>query len=191
MTGGDDALRAPLFRSMIRAAAVEGSFYVANDGSDEIFTIGIWFGPGRQMFSTESQMNEGWQIFSMLSLLKPGMVGYCMSHSQFHAKHEETLKSLLGEKYVDGWFANIIATDPIHQRKGYGSALILMKLQAGEEGKIVALATQNEKNMEWYKSLGFQVLNHVEVPSSTGNWLDYFLIWESQRTISPPRIIGV
>jgi hypothetical protein len=52
MTGGDDALRAPLFRSMIRAAAVEGSFYVANDGSDEIFTIGICFGPGRQMFST-------------------------------------------------------------------------------------------------------------------------------------------
>jgi hypothetical protein len=52
ITGGNDALRAPLFRSMIRAAAVEGSFYVANDGSDEIFTIGIWFGPGRQMFST-------------------------------------------------------------------------------------------------------------------------------------------
>jgi len=27
-------------------------------------------------------------------------------------------------KYRDDWFANIIATDPVHQRKGYASAMI-------------------------------------------------------------------
>lgn len=52
MTGGNDELRAPLFRSMVRAGALEGSFYIANDGSDKIFSIGIWFGPGRMMFET-------------------------------------------------------------------------------------------------------------------------------------------
>ncbi|KAF9479333.1 hypothetical protein BDN70DRAFT_858657 [Pholiota conissans] len=175
MTGGNDNLRALLFRSMIRAAAIEGSFYIANDGSDEIFTIGIWFGPGKQMFSTETQRNEGWMDF--FNALTPEMQGWW--GTVFHAKHEETLNSLLGPKYVDGWFANIIATDPVHQRQGYGSALVNSVCQrAAKEGKICALATQNEKNTEWYKSLGFKVVGQVEIPAPTGNWPDYFLTWE-------------
>lgn len=50
MTGNNPELRAPLFRSMIRATVLEGVFYAASDGSDGIFAIALWFGPGQKLF---------------------------------------------------------------------------------------------------------------------------------------------
>ena len=34
-----------------------------------------------------------------------------------------SLNSCIFSQYLDSWFANIIATDPEHQRKGYATAL--------------------------------------------------------------------
>lgn len=47
MTGGIPQLRADLFRLTIRAAALEGVIFVVQDPpSEEIFSVGICFGPG-------------------------------------------------------------------------------------------------------------------------------------------------
>lgn len=70
MTGGNSDLKAPLFRCMLCAGALEGSFYVAYDSesSDEIRSIGVYFGPGVYMFSSGAQRAQGWNdLFAPLS----------------------------------------------------------------------------------------------------------------------------
>jgi len=59
MTGGNDTLRPALFRSMIKAGALEGTFYVVNDeddsegdGNAKIRSLGICFGPGKKIFDS-------------------------------------------------------------------------------------------------------------------------------------------
>ncbi|KAF8521215.1 hypothetical protein BU17DRAFT_88116 [Hysterangium stoloniferum] len=54
MTGGNETLRELLFRSMVGAGAVEGSFTV-RDGADNIVSTGIWFKPGRMMMDSVLQ----------------------------------------------------------------------------------------------------------------------------------------
>lgn len=53
MTGGDAALRQPLFASMIAAGALEGAIFVARNDKDEIVSVGLAFGPGRIMFGRQ------------------------------------------------------------------------------------------------------------------------------------------
>ena len=62
MTGGDNKFRASLFRSVVRAGALEGSLYVVHDDSGKILSIGIWFGPGKMMFSTSVH----WQVLRII-----------------------------------------------------------------------------------------------------------------------------
>jgi len=175
MTGGNDELRAPLFRSMVRAGALEGSFYIANDGSEKIFSIGIWFGPGKMMFGTEAQRKEGWD--DLFTAFSPETQKWWMT--VFHEKHDQSLNRLLGDKYLNSWFSNIIATDPEHQRKGYATAITKVVFErAASENKPVALATHTEHNKAWYERMGFKTLGQVEIPSETGHWPDFFLLWE-------------
>jgi hypothetical protein len=53
MTDYNDALREPLFRAMIGAGVVDGTFFAASDGTDgEIVSVGIWFPPGKVMMES-------------------------------------------------------------------------------------------------------------------------------------------
>jgi hypothetical protein len=54
MTGGNENLRESFFRAMTRATAVGGSIYVVSDaeGSDDILSVGMWFGPGQKALTT-------------------------------------------------------------------------------------------------------------------------------------------
>ncbi|KAF8171469.1 hypothetical protein BJ912DRAFT_995608 [Pholiota molesta] len=166
MTGGNDTLRAPFFRAMTRAAAVGGAIYVVSDAdgsAPDILSVGMWFGPGQKALTTEFQMKEGWmEFYGALTPRNGGKSWY------YQSNHEDKVDALLGPKYVDGC-------------KGYGTAMVTAVChRAGKEGKIAALATQNEKNAKWYTSLGFKVLGQVEMPAPTGAWPDYFLVWEGQ-----------
>jgi hypothetical protein len=42
------------------------------------------------------------------------------------------------------------------------------------------LMDQSFWQAKWYTSLGFKVLDQVEMPAPTGAWPDYFLRWEGQ-----------
>ncbi|KAF9553337.1 hypothetical protein CPC08DRAFT_673352 [Agrocybe pediades] len=191
MTGGNDTLQPALYRSMIKAGASEGGFWVVQNGDDDgsgnedeeaesramkIRSFGIWFGPGKKLFETEEQRSLGWNdYFAGLSVETRE---WWMT--TFHTKHEENLERLLGSAYQDDWFANLIATDPAHQRKGYASAMIRQVFREAEkQGKTVALATQTEINATFYQNLGFTLLGKEDIPAPTGTWPDYFLRWYS------------
>ena len=55
LTGGDKNIQDPLFRSDIRAGALEGSLYFALDNTNSedaprLAGLSIWFGPGRTLY---------------------------------------------------------------------------------------------------------------------------------------------
>lgn len=174
MTSGNDDLEPLLFRSMLKAGALEGTIYVvtAEDGADDIYSIGVWFGPGQKMFSSQAQLAGGWNEF-FAALTDEGRNWWM---TIFHQNHEERLNALLGDQYLNGWFANIIGTDPKHQRKGYASAIVrTVSERAKIDGTTVALATQNESNLKWYQSLGFKLLGESIITHPIGNWPDFFV----------------
>lgn len=52
MIGGDNSLVEPLFRSMLRCAALDGIFIIATNKAEQIVGVSIWFGPGSILFGT-------------------------------------------------------------------------------------------------------------------------------------------
>jgi ribosomal protein S18 acetylase RimI-like enzyme len=59
------------------------------------------------------------------------------------------------------WF---IGVDPLHQRKGIGSTLLAEILaDANAKNLPVYLETSTLKNLPWYKGLGFEIYNQLEL----------------------------
>ncbi|KAL4258379.1 hypothetical protein AB1N83_008837 [Pleurotus pulmonarius] len=120
MTGRNVNLEALLLRSMVRAAALEGTIYVVTDVYNTILSVGVCFQPGTRMFSSEAQRALGWDEFFQ----KISEEARDWWTTQIFRKHREALNDHLGAHYLDSWFANIIATDPEHQRKGYATSIV-------------------------------------------------------------------
>ncbi|KAI0312375.1 acyl-CoA N-acyltransferase [Amylostereum chailletii] len=182
MTGDNPELIPAFFRSMLRAGALEGSYYVVDDDAGKILTIGLWFGPGQEMFSrqgwpsVEAQRAAGWNDF--FAALSPEAQHWW--NAVFHKKHGDMIQTHLGPDYTDSWFANIVATHPAHQRNGYASMLIkTVCARAEKENKRATLATQSEDNTRFYQGLGFKLLGMTDIPVPDGSWNDYVLRWET------------
>jgi ribosomal protein S18 acetylase RimI-like enzyme len=65
------------------------------------------------------------------------------------------------------WDLTLIAVDPLHQGKGYGSKLIKAKLaEIDEQNLPCSLHTENEKNVKLYEHFGFKIVEKISVPNS-------------------------
>jgi GNAT superfamily N-acetyltransferase len=65
------------------------------------------------------------------------------------------------------WFLPLLAVDPAHQRKGYGSALLQPVLErCDREQKLAYLESSNPRNIPLYEQHGFEVLGGVRAGSS-------------------------
>jgi len=65
------------------------------------------------------------------------------------------------------WELDIIAVDPIHQGKGYGSKLLRMKLSELDKlNSPCYLSTLNERNIEFFEHFGFEIVDKVVIPNS-------------------------
>jgi hypothetical protein len=53
MVGGDESLKDPIFRAMIRAGELAGEVYFATDNdSHKVVGIAVWFPPGKSLFDS-------------------------------------------------------------------------------------------------------------------------------------------
>jgi ribosomal protein S18 acetylase RimI-like enzyme len=65
------------------------------------------------------------------------------------------------------WYLPLIGVDPVHQRKGYGSALLQHALLQCDRDRAPAyLESTNPANIRLYERHGFQVLDTIQVGSS-------------------------
>ncbi|KAF8520739.1 hypothetical protein BU17DRAFT_46256 [Hysterangium stoloniferum] len=176
MIGGNEMLREPLFRAMIGAGAVEGSFFTVSDSTDNVVSIGIWFKPGKVMMDSEAQQKAGWTEF--YNAISPETQDWWMKE-----KGSSTMLIAL-QITKNSWFANLIATHPSHQRKGYGSAIVKAVCQlAAAEGVKAALGTQNESNVAWYEKLGFKVKGRIEFGTKETPWAEFLLCYDSKNVV--------
>ena len=76
-------------------------------------------------------------------------------------KHEE----LAPDKH---WYLAVLAVDPQHQGKGYGSKLLKEMLsRINKEGLPCYVETEGEKNVSMYQHFGFQVVDEFVIPDTT------------------------
>jgi GNAT superfamily N-acetyltransferase len=65
------------------------------------------------------------------------------------------------------WYLPLIGTDPVHQGKGYGSALIAHALQrCDRDGLPAYLESSNPANVPLYERHGFKVIGEIQSGSS-------------------------
>lgn len=65
------------------------------------------------------------------------------------------------------WYLQTLGVDPIHQGKGYGSALMRHMLKKIDQQDLpVFLETSTVKNVKFYEKLGFKIAKEVIIPKT-------------------------
>ncbi|KAA1476445.1 hypothetical protein DENSPDRAFT_843409 [Dentipellis sp. KUC8613] len=172
--GGNSDLEDIFFRSMLRGAALEGAFYIANEGADssEVLSVGIAFPPGVACWGSEEQRKLGYNEF--WKSLSPETKEWW---AEFQKDMGQRLNEIFGPKLNKQWVISLIGTDPVHQNKGLATSIIKAVCdRAGET--MVGLSTQTEANAIWYESLGFKRVDERQATSPYGEWPSIILTKE-------------
>jgi len=87
-------------------------------------------------------------------------------YSQKEDRFFEAMKSRYApERYI---YLALLAVAPRHQRKGYGKRLLEELVRTLDAGKLPCyLETQNMKNVNMYRSFGFELIESTSYPPGT------------------------
>lgn len=113
---------------------------------------------------------------SNLKLLRLDLRFIFSSLDLHHLKKATSRESKVKSRQEDGlkyylWF---IAVDPVEQGKGIGSKLLQEVIEEGKNsGRTIYLETSNIGNVRWYKKMGFEVYNQLDL-----GYLLFFLKFE-------------
>jgi ribosomal protein S18 acetylase RimI-like enzyme len=76
------------------------------------------------------------------------------------------------------WYLEFIGTDPAHQGKGVGTALLQpMVDRFDEQGLPAYLESSKQANVPFYGRFGFEVTKRIELPGGAPEWL----MWRDPR----------
>jgi len=69
------------------------------------------------------------------------------------------------------WYLTLLGTDPAHQGRGAGSALLAPLLaRADDEGLPSYLETQKESNVPWYRRHGYELIEELRPRGCPSMW---------------------
>ena len=128
----------------------------------------LWLPPGRDLLE-----RPGGTLFSARSILflRGGIVRGARFFGVLARNHPR----------VPHWYLEVLGTDPAHQSKGIGSALLGPILSRCDEDGIPAyLESSKERNLPFYQSHGFEVQGSIRTPGSP-------TVWPMLRAPRPPR----
>ncbi|KAF9077053.1 hypothetical protein BDP27DRAFT_1313051 [Rhodocollybia butyracea] len=147
-TGGDLSLTDSLWRSQIRAGLNSGEVWIATDGTEEIMSVGVWFGPGKELYDTR-------EVQEYLTLLSEEGKNW-WTHS-YRPNSLKFFERCLGKKTrKENWFANIICTDPRYEGRGLATSHIeAVYKRAIEASSYLALGAAGTSLENFYLSAGF------------------------------------
>ena len=70
------------------------------------------------------------------------------------------------------WYLGVLGTDPLHQGKGLGTAVMAPVLQRCDSNGVGAyLESSKEANVPFYERHGFRVTRELTVPGGPTEWL--------------------
>lgn len=143
-----------MFTSTIKTTVASEGVAETTQGME---AVAVWLPPGREI--------------NFLSILRSGldMLRFGMSvPSQDRKRMNGVLRQLSRKKKElvpePTWHLVAIGVDPAHQGKGFGSAMVRFgMMKADETGSPIYLETETEDNVRFYRHLGFEVLEEIEV----------------------------
>ncbi len=157
-----------LFAAGLRDALGFGHVYAAtreagNSTGDELAGVAVWLPPGAFPLSTARQLRA-----------LPGMAGVLAAAPRSALRLLRYTASIArlhpAQPY---WYLEVVGVDPAARGLGIGTRLLEPVLaRADEAGQPCYLETMTERNVGWYRGLGFEVREAGVrfVPGGPPNW---------------------
>ncbi|KAJ7485835.1 hypothetical protein FB451DRAFT_1231208 [Mycena latifolia] len=148
-TGGNLDLNVPFHVAQVRAIAMEGTLYVAEDKDDGDRIIGVsgWFAPGVSLFCSDAQQRLCFAPY--LAMCPANVQKWWMEY--FLVVYSKATETLIDPgSLVNACHLQLLATLPECQGKGVGSALVrdgLERAFGNRQG--VYLETQTDTNVSY------------------------------------------
>ena len=128
--------------------------------SPQLEGIAVW------MHSDKREERPFWRVLTSGAIWQAIKIG-CKALRKMQAYDqyvERKHKELAPHKH---WYLAVLAVDPQHQGKGYGSKLLNEMLSnIDEEGLPCYVETEGEKNASMYQHFGFEVVDEFVVPGT-------------------------
>ena len=142
------------FRALLRASLPLGEVYATDDQR----CAAIWNPPGT--------FPMGWRTDARLGLNTARLVG------------PRIVTRSRGLLYIEGhhpkerhWYLQMLGTDPDHQSRGAGSAILAPILErCDESAERIYLESSKERNIPFYARHGFEVSEEIHVPGGPVLW---------------------
>ncbi|KAJ7039530.1 hypothetical protein C8F04DRAFT_1085594 [Mycena alexandri] len=171
MVGGDESLKDPIFRAMIRAGELAGEVYFAtDDNTQQVVGVAVWFPPGKSLFESEGQRGLGFDDF--MTKLSPETSAFWSN--AYVPVVDKFLEEVLGADGTrNSQYLNQLATDPRFQRKGIATMLLKTvhdKFADSDTPPLFAHCAANEKNARFYESCGYTVRGQIHLDAPTGGY---------------------
>jgi len=87
------------------------------------------------------------------------------------------------------WYLDLLATAGSHRRRGFGGALVRSGLRrAALAARGAYLETAHPRTVDWYRALGFTVVNHQVLPAPHGPPLELWGLWHPPSSGGNPLL---
>ena len=159
------ARREAFFRELVLAGPFGrvGELF-STDGLD---AAALWLPPGRWRFGLADQLRMLPTILRIVSLR--WALSRLAGFNQIERKHP---------RQPPHWYLSTLGTDPEHQGRGLGSALLADQLgRCDAEGLPSYLESSKEANVPFYERHGFVVTDTFDLPDGPRLWL----MWRDPR----------
>lgn len=159
---------------MIRASALEGEIYVVKDPESKVIvSSGFWFPPRRELFGTEDQRALGFNDF--FSKLSPESQ-YWWQNTYPQTMDKFNADTWNKEELDKRWWCFHLATDPKHQNRGYGTAIVNFVFEkAKTANQIIGLAAALDVNVRKYLAMGLSERGQTYLDAPTGGFTVHVL----------------
>ncbi len=143
-----------LFASVVRDLAPRSSAFT----SPGLEGAALWFEPGRK-----SPGPRSWLESAAVILVSVGLRGRLVARGLGRLERRRP-----PERH---WYLSVLGTDPDHQGKGVGSALLGPVLErCDREGVLAYLESSKRENIPFYERHGFVVTEEIRMPEGPSAW---------------------
>jgi GNAT superfamily N-acetyltransferase len=157
-----------LFRAFIKAHLADGETLV----SDDVTGAAVWAPPGKWRIPISKLLGEAPRLLRSLGRRSVRLLIDLNGVERFHARFTSD----------PHFYLAVLGTDPPHQGKGIGSAVMAPVLARCDEMGVGAyLESSKETNVPYYRRHGFEVVGELSFKGGPAMWP----MWREPRPPEP------